>query len=105
MFDYNRLVEEFMLLANMASARRVYNGFPHQALLRCHPPANNKKLVQAQKTLSQHDTIVDVSRLSWEIVNKMLYNNFSDFLNMRVFNISTMQCSGNSRVTPANSAG
>lgn len=40
--DSNRLIEEFMLLANMAVAHRIYKSFPDQALLRCHPPPERK---------------------------------------------------------------
>ncbi len=34
----NKLIEEFMLLANMAVARRIHAAFPALALLRRHPP-------------------------------------------------------------------
>ncbi|KAL4608149.1 DIS3-like exonuclease 2 isoform X1 [Arapaima gigas] len=40
--DSNKLVEEFMLLANMAVAHQVYRSFPEQALLRRHPPPQTK---------------------------------------------------------------
>ncbi|XP_041119989.1 DIS3-like exonuclease 2 [Polyodon spathula] len=40
--DSNKLVEEFMLLANMATAHQIYRSFPDQALLRCHPPPQTK---------------------------------------------------------------
>lgn len=34
----NRLIEEFMLLANMAVAHKIFNSFPTLAVLRRHPP-------------------------------------------------------------------
>lgn len=37
LLDANRLIEEFMLLANMAVAHHIYNSFPEKALLRFHP--------------------------------------------------------------------
>ncbi|MGH0149133.1 UNVERIFIED_CONTAM: hypothetical protein FKN15_015071 [Acipenser sinensis] len=40
--DSNKLVEEFMLLANMATAHQIYRSFPDQTLLRCHPPPQTK---------------------------------------------------------------
>ncbi|KAG9330642.1 hypothetical protein JZ751_023438 [Albula glossodonta] len=40
--DSNKLVEEFMLLANMAVAHHIYHRFPQQALLRRHPPPQTK---------------------------------------------------------------
>ncbi|CAG2110099.1 unnamed protein product [Medioppia subpectinata] len=40
--DSNRLIEEFMLLANMAVAHRIYKKFDEKAFLRCHPqPSEN----------------------------------------------------------------
>ena len=40
--DSNRLVEEFMLLANMAVAHRLVRSLPEHALLRRHPVPNSK---------------------------------------------------------------
>ena len=40
--DSNSLVEEFMLLANMAVAEEIEKSFPETALLRCHPPPKQK---------------------------------------------------------------
>ncbi|XP_018121095.1 DIS3-like exonuclease 2 isoform X2 [Xenopus laevis] len=42
--DSNKLVEEFMLLANMAVAHHIYRQFPDKALLRRHPPPQTKML-------------------------------------------------------------
>ncbi|XP_069830552.1 DIS3-like exonuclease 2 isoform X2 [Dendropsophus ebraccatus] len=42
--DSNKLVEEFMLLANMAAAHKIYRQFPALALLRRHPPPQTKLL-------------------------------------------------------------
>ncbi|XP_031757684.1 DIS3-like exonuclease 2 isoform X2 [Xenopus tropicalis] len=42
--DSNKLVEEFMLLANMAVAHHIYRRFPEEALLRRHPPPQTKML-------------------------------------------------------------
>ena len=36
--DSNRLIEEFMLLANMSVAHKIYKTFEDKAFLRCHPP-------------------------------------------------------------------
>ena len=43
LLDTNSLVEEFMLLANISVARKIYETFPQTALLRRHaaPPATN----------------------------------------------------------------
>lgn len=39
-----RLVEEFMLLANMAVAHKTHKTFPQKALLRRHPPPKSKMM-------------------------------------------------------------
>ncbi|CAI4221259.1 unnamed protein product [Auanema sp. JU1783] len=40
--DSNRLVEEFMLMANMSVAKKIEGAFPQVALLRNHPSPNRK---------------------------------------------------------------
>ncbi|XP_030837613.1 DIS3-like exonuclease 2 [Strongylocentrotus purpuratus] len=42
--DSNRLVEEFMLLANMAAAHRIFKAEPQRAFLRRHPPPKEKMM-------------------------------------------------------------
>ncbi|XP_043558224.1 DIS3-like exonuclease 2 isoform X2 [Chiloscyllium plagiosum] len=42
--DSNKLIEEFMLLANMAVAHTIYSKFSEQALLRRHPPPQTNML-------------------------------------------------------------
>ena len=40
----NRMIEEYMLLANMAVARKIYKSFPEKAVLRRHPEPQGKQL-------------------------------------------------------------
>ena len=42
--EANSLIEEFMLLANMAAAHHIYGAFPDMALLRRHPKPHPKQL-------------------------------------------------------------
>ena len=42
--DANKLIEEFMLLANMAIAHHIYAAYPETALLRRHPKPHKKQL-------------------------------------------------------------
>ena len=42
--EANKLVEEFMLLANMSVAALIADAFPERSLLRRHPPPNQRKL-------------------------------------------------------------
>ena len=37
-----RLIEEFMLMANMAVARKIWRAFPDRAMLRRHPSPKEK---------------------------------------------------------------
>jgi len=42
--DSNKLVEEFMLLANIAVAHRIYKVFPSKSILRRHPSPNQQQI-------------------------------------------------------------
>ncbi|XP_063195958.1 DIS3-like exonuclease 2 isoform X2 [Chroicocephalus ridibundus] len=59
--DSNKLVEEFMLLANMAVAHRIYRSFPEQALLRRHPPPQTKLLKDLMEFCNQVGLDIDFS--------------------------------------------
>lgn len=72
-FSCYRLVEEFMLLANMAVAHQIYRSFPEQALLRRHPPPQTKLLKDLMEFCNQVGLDIDfssagtlhVSALAW----------------------------------------
>lgn len=54
MRDTNSMVEEFMLLANISVAEKIYEEFPEYAVLRRHPkppPSNFDPLVKASRFL------------------------------------------------------
>ncbi|CAL8278406.1 unnamed protein product [Lota lota] len=59
--DSNKLVEEFMLLANMAVAHQIYRSFPQQAMLRRHPPPQTKMVDELQEFCDQMGLAVDFS--------------------------------------------
>uniref|UniRef100_A0A674HLH4 DIS3-like exonuclease 2 n=1 Tax=Taeniopygia guttata TaxID=59729 RepID=A0A674HLH4_TAEGU len=59
--DSNRLVEEFMLLANMAVAHQIYRSFPEQAFLRRHPPPQTKLLKDLMDFCNQVGLDIDFS--------------------------------------------
>ena len=46
--EANHLVEEFMLLANCRVAHAVADAFPECAVLRMHPPPDQRKLEQVR---------------------------------------------------------
>ncbi|EDW92684.2 DIS3-like exonuclease 2 [Drosophila yakuba] len=49
--EANRLIEEFMLLANQAVARFIHDSFPDIAVLRNHPPPLTKSLKSLREKL------------------------------------------------------
>uniref|UniRef100_A0A8C7HX10 DIS3-like exonuclease 2 n=1 Tax=Oncorhynchus kisutch TaxID=8019 RepID=A0A8C7HX10_ONCKI len=59
--DSNKLVEEFMLLANMATAHQIYRSFPNKALLRRHPPPQTKMVDDLQEFCDQMGLHIDFS--------------------------------------------
>ncbi|KAJ8393169.1 hypothetical protein AAFF_G00068520 [Aldrovandia affinis] len=59
--DSNKLVEEFMLLANMAAAHQIYRSFPQQALLRRHPPPQTKMVDDLTEFCDQMGLSLDFS--------------------------------------------
>ncbi|XP_071422650.1 DIS3-like exonuclease 2 isoform X2 [Pithys albifrons albifrons] len=59
--DSNRLVEEFMLLANMAVAHQIYRCFPKKAFLRRHPTPQTKLLKDLMDFCNQVGLNIDFS--------------------------------------------
>ncbi len=59
--DSNRLVEEFMLLANIAVAHRIYDKYPTKAILRRHPTPNAKQIKELSESFKTHGFECDVT--------------------------------------------
>ena len=57
----NRLIEEFMLLANTSVARKLYQSFPNLAVLRNHLPPKDNMMDQLVKNLQKYNIHVDPS--------------------------------------------
>ncbi|XP_070278500.1 DIS3-like exonuclease 2 isoform X3 [Myotis yumanensis] len=74
--DSNKLVEEFMLLANMAVAHKIYRAFPERALLRRHPPPQTKMLNDLVEFCDQMGLPMDFT--SSGALNKSLTEIFGD---------------------------
>ncbi|XP_066883276.1 DIS3-like exonuclease 2 isoform X2 [Kogia breviceps] len=74
--DSNKLVEEFMLLANMAVARKIHCTFPERALLRRHPPPQTKMLNDLVEFCDQMGLPMDFS--SAGALHKSLMETFGD---------------------------
>jgi DIS3-like exonuclease 2 len=59
--NYFRLVEEFMLLANIAVAHKIYDFYPKKAILRRHPRPNAKQIEQLGESIKLHGFDCDVN--------------------------------------------
>ena len=55
----NKLIEEFMLLANTSVAQKLQESFPNLAVLRNHPPPKDNVMVKVLNTLEKHDIHLD----------------------------------------------
>ena len=60
-FETNSLVEEFMLLANVWVADKIYQSYPSCAVLRRHPPPKEKELKSLQKLLKQYGYNLEIN--------------------------------------------
>lgn len=88
--DTNSMVEEFMLLANIAVANKLLSIFPEQALLRRHPKpskANFDELVESAKVKGFQIIPDDGKSLSHSLDNAQLPKN--EFFNLMLRMITT----------------
>uniref|UniRef100_A0A674MNQ7 DIS3-like exonuclease 2 n=1 Tax=Takifugu rubripes TaxID=31033 RepID=A0A674MNQ7_TAKRU len=74
--DSNKLVEEFMLLANIATANHIYARFPEVALLRRHPPPKIKMVDELQEFCDQLGIDIDLS--SAGALHRSIHATFGD---------------------------
>ncbi|XP_021207163.2 DIS3-like exonuclease 2 [Bombyx mori] len=58
--ESHQLIEEFMLLANMSVATRIYSDHPKLAFLRSHPPPSKYMLMQLEKSLKPMGIKLDI---------------------------------------------
>ena len=59
--DSNRLIEEFMLLANISVATKIDECFPDLAVLRCHPEPKQQILDRSVEFLQRFGIDIDGS--------------------------------------------
>lgn len=59
--ESHRLIEEFMLLANISVAKKIYDSFPDIAFLRCHEPPKHSMLLDAQRLLERYGVLIEIS--------------------------------------------
>ncbi|ORX90875.1 RNB-domain-containing protein [Basidiobolus meristosporus CBS 931.73] len=58
--DSNRLIEEFMLLANISVAEKISAAYPEQAFLRRHPSPVEKRLLEFTKIAEELGYDIDI---------------------------------------------
>ncbi|KAL1488939.1 hypothetical protein ABEB36_014724 [Hypothenemus hampei] len=59
--EAHRLIEEFMLLANISVAKQISETYPDIAFLRCHEPPKNTMLLETQACLETCGIHIDIS--------------------------------------------
>ncbi|KAG0042097.1 exosome catalytic subunit dis3 [Gryganskiella cystojenkinii] len=59
--ETNALVEEFMLLANISVARKIFEKFPDSAMLRCHPTPPASSFEKLEKAVARMGITIDHS--------------------------------------------
>ncbi|XP_064460554.1 DIS3-like exonuclease 2 [Ornithodoros turicata] len=59
--ESHQLIEEFMLLANMAVAHKLYKTYPDKAFLRCHPSPDDAQLYEVVTMCAAHGIHLDVA--------------------------------------------
>ncbi|XP_054288241.1 DIS3-like exonuclease 2 [Macrosteles quadrilineatus] len=59
--ESHRLIEEFMLLANMTVAEHIYTAYPDLAFLRHHLPPKLNMMLELQKRLETYGIHLDIS--------------------------------------------
>lgn len=55
-----RLIEEFMLLANMSVAKQIHETMPEIALVRSHKEPSNRILTQTREMLEKFGVILEI---------------------------------------------
>ncbi|PSN56992.1 hypothetical protein C0J52_04242 [Blattella germanica] len=77
--ESNRMIEEFMLLANMTVAAQLNTDFPDLAFLRCHPPPHAYVIDKLRESLEHLGIFLDVSSAGG-LQNSMWRYGGSDFV-------------------------
>jgi exosome complex exonuclease DIS3/RRP44 len=92
MYETNSLVEEFMLLANITVAKKIYDYFPSTAILRRHQPPNPHRFDTLKKSLStvNLDINTNSSKELSESLDKCVIEG-NDYFNM-IVRILTTRC-------------
>jgi exosome complex exonuclease DIS3/RRP44 len=91
--DTNRLVEEFMVLANQSVARKILSNFPSTSVLRRHPPPRESLLEVLAEVLSKqgfNDFKFDTNKALSESLSRV--NRSRDPFFNRLVRVMTTRC-------------
>lgn len=101
MRETNSMVEEFMLLANVSVAEKIFSAFPLTACLRRHPPPDPDLFEPLQKSLKTIGFNLDIlsSRALSDSLDK-IYVQGNEYLNTLV-RILTTRCMQQARYFPS----
>lgn len=87
----NEMIEEFMLLANMAVGRKIYKSHPKIAILRNHPPPQEVMMHDLQKICETFNIAFDIRDSA--SINKSLRNVLIDYQDKEeLYNALTLMC-------------
>ncbi|XP_066911214.1 DIS3-like exonuclease 2 [Clytia hemisphaerica] len=92
--DSNRMIEEFMLLANMAVGRKIYKHHPNRAVLRNHAPPQEVMMEEVAETCKRFGIPFDISNSSTisASLKSILAREDSGFNKETLFTALTMLC-------------
>jgi hypothetical protein len=76
------LIEEMMVTANTIAASFTAFYFPHHALLRNHPPPEQKNIIDFLSELSKHGVEVEVGKYSYSTSEQRFSMFISDYLKL-----------------------
>lgn len=82
--DSNRLIEEFMLLANMAVAHKIKTSFPKKAILRRHPAPQVKPLQDVEELCDSLGMKINASTAGQLQKSLLKYQGLDEFSQARI---------------------
>eukprot|EP00915_Cephaloidophora_sp_WS-2016_P009294 GHVH01013225.1.p1 GENE.GHVH01013225.1~~GHVH01013225.1.p1 ORF type:complete len:1005 (+),score=158.29 GHVH01013225.1:30-3044(+) len=103
--ETNRMIEDFMLLANITVATKIYEVFPSHSILRCHEPPQSRALDRLAADLSRyrnhdfkHGSSAELSKSMESAVDPLdpFFRCLVNVLVLRCMNAAVYFCSGES---------
>ncbi|KAL5035285.1 hypothetical protein BDEG_23256 [Batrachochytrium dendrobatidis JEL423] len=101
--DSNRLIEEYMLLANMAVAQKIHEHFPSESLLRRHPIPGCSAMTKFVEKMARIGIVIDASssgslQESFEAIEDPLHRMITRMVAIRTMRRAVYYSSGDPSV-------